>query len=60
MFGHHFHSLVSVGAQTDALPIRKHEPLMETNFLDYVLSHFGARPAATLRIRGKELLRNWR
>jgi hypothetical protein len=43
MFGHHFHSLVFVGAQSDALPIRKHEPLMGANFLDYVLSHFDAR-----------------
>jgi hypothetical protein len=39
VFGHHFHSLVFVGAQSDALPIRKHEPLMGPNFLDYVLSH---------------------
>ena len=43
MFGHHFHSLDFVGAQSDALPIRKHEPLMTANFPDYVLSHFGAR-----------------
>jgi hypothetical protein len=49
MFGHHFHSLVFVGTQSDALPIRKHEPLMGANFLDYVLSHFGAQPAENLR-----------
>jgi hypothetical protein len=42
MFGHRFHSLVFGGAQSDALPIRKHEPLMGANFLDYVLSHFDA------------------
>jgi hypothetical protein len=43
MFGHHFHSHVFVGAQSDAFPIRKHEPLMGPNFLDDVLSHFVAR-----------------
>jgi hypothetical protein len=43
MFGHHFDCLV--GAQSDALPIRKHEPLMTANFPDYVLSHFGAQHA---------------
>jgi hypothetical protein len=42
MFGHRFHSLVFVGAQSNALPIRKHEPLMGANFLDYVLGHFDA------------------
>jgi hypothetical protein len=43
MFGHRFHGLVFVGAQSDALPIRKHEPLMGANFLDCVLSHFDAQ-----------------
>jgi len=42
MFGHRFHSLVFVGAQSDAFPIRKHEPLMGRDFLDYVLGHFDA------------------
>jgi hypothetical protein len=60
MFGHHFHSLVFVGAQSDALPIRKHEPLMGANFLDYVLSHFGAQPAENLRIPDREFLTNAR
>jgi hypothetical protein len=39
MVGHRFHGLVFVGAQSDALPIRKHEPLMTANFPDFVLSH---------------------
>jgi hypothetical protein len=39
MFGHHSHSFVFIGAQTDTLPIRKHEPLIRTNLLDYVFSH---------------------
>ena len=43
MFGHHFHRLVFVGAESNALPIGKHEPLMTANFLDDVFSHFGAR-----------------
>jgi hypothetical protein len=60
MFSHHFHSLVFVGAQSDALPIRKHEPLMGANFLDYVLSHFGAQPAENLRILDRERLTNAR
>jgi len=42
MFCHRFHSLVFVGARSDALPIRKDEPLMGPNFLDYVLGHFDA------------------
>jgi hypothetical protein len=42
MFVHRFHSLVFVGAQSDALPIRKHEPLMGPNFLDYALVIFDA------------------
>jgi hypothetical protein len=42
MFGHRFHSLNFVGAYSDAFPIRKHEPLMGANFLDYVLGHFDA------------------
>ena len=45
MFGDHFHCLVFVGAQSDALPIRKHEPLMTANFPDYVLCHFGTQHA---------------
>jgi len=59
MFAHRFRGLVFVGAQSDALAIRKHEPLVGANFLDYVLSHFGAQPAANLRIP-KKLLRNRR
>ena len=43
MFGNRFHSLVFVSAQSDALPIRKHEPLMRANFLYYVLGHFDAQ-----------------
>jgi hypothetical protein len=43
MFGNKFQSLGFIGAHSDASPIRKHEPLMAANFLDYVLSHFGAR-----------------
>ena len=43
MFGNKFQSLVFVGAHSDALPIRKHEPLMRANFLDYVLGHFDAQ-----------------
>jgi hypothetical protein len=42
MFGHRFHSLNFIGAYSDAFPIRKHEPLMGANFLDYVLGHFDA------------------
>ena len=60
MFVHRFDSFVFVGAQSDALPIRKHEPLMGPNFLDYVLSHFGAQPAEDLRIPDKEFLTNAR
>jgi hypothetical protein len=36
MLGHRFHGLVLVGAKSNALPIRKHEPLMMTNFRDDV------------------------
>jgi hypothetical protein len=43
MISHHFHSLVFVGAQSDALPIGKYEPLMTANFPDDVLGHFGAQ-----------------
>jgi hypothetical protein len=60
MFGHHFQGLVFVGAQSNALAIRKQEPLAGANFLDCVLSHFAAQPAANLRIPERELLRNWR
>jgi hypothetical protein len=42
MFGHRFHRLVFVGARSDALPICKHEPLMGSNLLNYVLGHFDA------------------
>jgi len=42
MFGNQFQSLVFVGAHSDALPIRKHEPLMEANFLDHIFCHLGA------------------
>ncbi len=38
MFGNKFQSLGFIGAHSDASPI-----LMAANFLDYVLSHFGAR-----------------
>jgi hypothetical protein len=31
-----FHCLVLVGAKNNALPIRKHEPLMTANFRDDV------------------------
>ena len=44
MFGHKFHSLVFVGAHSDTLPIRKHEPLMAANFLDHIFCHLGAQP----------------
>jgi hypothetical protein len=60
MFGHHFQRLVFVSAQSNALAICKHEPLAGANFLDCVLSHFTAQPAANLRIPEMELLRNWR
>jgi hypothetical protein len=53
MFGHHFHSFVFIGAQSDTSPIRKHEPLIGTNFLDCVFSHFSAQPAENLRIHGR-------
>jgi hypothetical protein len=53
MFGHHFHSFVFIGAQTDTLPIRKHEPLIRTNLLDYVFSHCSAEPVENLRIHGR-------
>jgi hypothetical protein len=53
MFGHHFHSFVFVGAQSDTSPIRKHEPLIGTNLLDCVFSHFSAQPAENLRIHGR-------
>jgi hypothetical protein len=55
MFGHHFDSLVFVCAQSDALPIGKHEPLTGANFLDDVLGHFGAQPAENLGILNGEL-----
>ena len=42
MFGNKFQSLVFVGAQRDAVPIRKHEPLMAANFLDHIFCHPGA------------------
>ena len=44
MFGNKFQSLVFVGAHSDALPIRKHEPLMAANFLDHIFCHLGAQP----------------
>jgi hypothetical protein len=53
MFGHHFHSFVFIGAQSDTSPIRKHEPLIGTNLLDCVFSHFSAQPAENLRIHGR-------
>jgi hypothetical protein len=43
MFGNKFHSLVFVGAHSDTLPIRKHEPLMAANFLDHIFCHLGAQ-----------------
>jgi len=43
MFGNKFQSLVFVGAHSDALPIRKHEPLMAANFLDHIFCHLGAQ-----------------
>jgi hypothetical protein len=43
MLGHRLHRLVFAGAKGNALPIRKHEPLMTANFPDDVLSHFGVR-----------------
>jgi hypothetical protein len=43
MLVHRFHGLVFVGAQSDASSIRKHEPLMGPNFLDYVFGHFDAQ-----------------
>jgi hypothetical protein len=36
MFGHRFHRFVFVGATSNALLIRKHEPLMMDNFRDDV------------------------
>jgi hypothetical protein len=53
MFSHHFHSFVFIGAQSDTAPIRKHEPLIGTNLLDCVFSHFSAQPAENLRIHGR-------
>jgi hypothetical protein len=53
MFGHQFHSFVFIGAQSDTSPIRKHEPLIGTNLLDCVFSHFSAQPAENLRIHGR-------
>jgi hypothetical protein len=43
MLGHRFHCLVLVGAKSNALPIRKHEPLMTANFRDDVFGHSGLR-----------------
>ena len=43
MLGHCFHCLVLVGAKSNALPIRKHEPLMMANFRDDVFGHSGLR-----------------
>jgi hypothetical protein len=47
MFGHRFHCLVLVGAKSNALPIRKHEPLMPANFRDDVFGHSGLRRVNT-------------
>jgi hypothetical protein len=47
MLGHRFHCLVLVGAKSNALPIRKHEPLMMTNFRDDVFGHSGLRRVNT-------------
>ena len=47
MFGNKLQSLVFVGAHSDALPIRKHEPLMAPNFLDHIFGHLGAQPWVT-------------
>ena len=55
MFGHHFHGFVFIGADSDTSPIRKHEPMIGTNFLDCVFSHFSAQPAENLRIHGRRL-----
>jgi hypothetical protein len=47
MLGHCFHRLVLVGAKSNALPIRKHEPLMLANFRDDVFGHSALRRANT-------------
>jgi hypothetical protein len=47
MLGHRFHCLVLVGAKNNALPIRKHEPLMTANFRDDVFGHSGLRRVNT-------------
>ena len=47
MLGHRFHCLVLVGAKSNALPIRKHEPLMMANFRDDVFGHSGLRRVNT-------------
>ena len=60
MFGHHSHSFVFIGAQTDTLPIRKHEPMIRTNLLDYVFSHFSAQPVENLRILDRQVPTNAR
>ena len=49
MFGNKFQSLVFVGAHSDALPIRKHEPLMAPNFLDHIFCHLGAQVESRYR-----------
>jgi hypothetical protein len=52
MLGHRFHCLVLVGAKSNALPIRKHEPLMMANFRDDVFGHSG--PPASKYIVGQQ------
>jgi hypothetical protein len=47
VLGHRFHGLGLVGAKSNALPIRKHEPLMMTNFRDDVFGHSGLRRVNT-------------
>jgi hypothetical protein len=49
MFGHRFHRLRFAGAKGNALPIRKHEPLMKANLIDDALGHF-ERPGSELTI----------
>jgi hypothetical protein len=41
MVCHQSQSRVFIGAQSDAFPIRKHEPLMAADFLDYIFCHLG-------------------
>ena len=38
---HQFQSRVFISAQSDAFPIRKHEPLMAADFLDHIFCHLG-------------------